>query len=236
MSLPAKAEFEAVRKSKVYEKVAEQIQRLIRDGLLKPGDMLPPERELAETFQVSRSSLRDAIRVLELMGMVEARQGEGTVVREPSGEAVATPLTAVLLQQREFVGELLELRGMIEPPLAARAATHADADDLAQLEDILRRQKEKVDRGDLAIEEDSEFHYSIARASNNKVVLQVVDVFMDLLRESRKQSLQVEGRLQKSLVSHQQILKAIARHDAAAAETAMRRHIQEIETIVLQEL
>ena len=236
MPLPAKAEFEAVRKTKVYEKVAEQIQRLIRDGLLKPGDMLPPERELAETFQVSRSSLRDAIRALELMGMVEARQGEGTVVREPSGEAVANPLTAVLLQQREFVSELLELRGMIEPTLAARAATHADADDLTHLEDILRRQKEKVDRGELAIEEDSEFHYSIARASNNKVVLQVVDVFMDLLRESRKQSLQVEGRLQKSLVSHQQILRAIAQHDAAAAESAMRRHIQEIEAIVLQEL
>ena len=236
MSLPAKAEFEAVRKTKVYEKVAEQIQRLIRDGLLKPGDMLPPERELAETFQVSRSSLRDAIRALELMGMVEARQGEGTIVREPSGEAVASPLTAVLLQQREFVSELLELRGMIEPTLAARAATHADADDLAHLEDILRRQKEKVDRGELAIEEDSEFHDRIARASNNKVVLQVVDVFMDLLRESRKQSLQVEGRLQKSLMSHQQILRAIARHDAAAAENAMRRHIQEIEAIVLPEL
>jgi GntR family transcriptional repressor for pyruvate dehydrogenase complex len=236
LPLPAKAEFEAVRKTKVYEKVAEQIQRLIRDGLLKPGDMLPPERELAETFQVSRSSLRDAIRALELMGMVEARQGEGTVVREPSGEAVANPLTAVLLQQREFVSELLELRGMIEPTLAARAATHADANDLVHLEDILRRQKEKVDRGELAIEEDSEFHYSIARASNNKVVLQVVDVFMDLLRESRKQSLQVEGRLQKSLVSHQQILRAIAQHDAAAAENAMRRHIQEIEAIVLQEL
>ena len=100
----------------------------------------------------------------------------------------------------------------------------------------MRRQKEKVRRGELAIEEDSEFHYAIAQASNNKVVLQVVDVFMDLLRESRKQSLQVEGRLQKSIVSHQQILKAIARHDGAAAESAMRRHIQEIESIVLQEL
>jgi GntR family transcriptional repressor for pyruvate dehydrogenase complex len=236
LPLPAKAEFEAVRKTKVYEKVAEQIQRLIRDGLLKPGDMLPPERELAETFQVSRSSLRDAIRALELMGMVEARQGEGTMVREPSADTAANPLTAVLRQQREFVSELLELRTMIEPTLAARAARHAGPQDLAELEDILRRQKEKVGRGELAIEEDSEFHYAIARASNNKVVLQVVDVFMDLLRESRKQSLQVEGRLRKSLASHQQILKAIARHDAAAAENSMRRHIQEIEAIVLQEL
>jgi GntR family transcriptional repressor for pyruvate dehydrogenase complex len=149
---------------------------------------------------------------------------------------VASPLTAVLVQQRRFVSELLELRGMIEPPLAARAANHATAEDIAKLEDILRRQKEKVSRGELAIEEDSEFHYTIARASNNKVVLQVVDVFMDLLRESRKQSLQVAGRLRKSVVSHQQILKAIARHDAEAAENAMRRHIHEVEAIVLQEL
>jgi GntR family transcriptional repressor for pyruvate dehydrogenase complex len=236
LSLPAKIEFEAVKKTKVYEKVVEQLQRMIRDGLVKPGEKLPPERELAETFQVGRSSVRDAIRTLELMGLVEARQGEGTVVREPSGDALANPLTAMLLQQREFVSELLELRGMIEPTLAARAATHASAGDLARLEDILRRQKDKVGRGELAIEEDSEFHYSIAQAAQNKVVLQVVDVFMDLLRESRKQSLQVEGRLQKSLASHQQILRAIAEHDTVAAESSMRRHIQEIETIVLQEL
>jgi GntR family transcriptional repressor for pyruvate dehydrogenase complex len=236
LPLPAKIEFEAVKKTKVYEKVVEQLQRMIRDGLVKPGEKLPPERELAETFQVGRSSVRDAIRTLELMGLVEARQGEGTVVREPSGDVLANPLTAMLLQQRELVSELLELRGMIEPTLAARAATHASAGDLAHLEDILRRQKDKVGRGELAIEEDSEFHYSIAQAAQNKVVLQVVDVFMDLLRESRKQSLQVEGRLQKSLASHQQILRAIAEHDAAAAESSMRRHIQEIETIVLQEL
>ena len=85
MALP-KAEFEAVRRTKVYEQVAEQMQRMIRDGLLQPGDKLPPERELAEMLQVSRGSLRDAIRTLELMGLVEPRQGEGTVVRDLSAD------------------------------------------------------------------------------------------------------------------------------------------------------
>ena len=82
MALP-KAEFEAVRRTKVYEQVAQQLQRMIRDGLVQPGEKLPPERELAEMLQVSRGSLRDAIRTLELMGLVEPRQGEGTVVCDP---------------------------------------------------------------------------------------------------------------------------------------------------------
>lgn len=232
----ARVDVDVVRKTKLYEKIAEQIQRLIRDGVLKPGDKLPPERELAEMFQVSRSSLRDAIRALELTGLVEPRQGERTVVRAPSTDSLINPLAAMLLLERELVGDLLEFRGMIEPTLARRAATYASTEDINHLRDILSRQKEKVDRGELAIEEDSEFHYAIARMAKNSVVLKVLDAFMDLLRESRKQSLQVQGRLQKSLAGHQQILQAIEQHDPTTAETAMRRHIEEIEGIVLNKI
>lgn len=232
----AKANIDVVRKTKVYENIADQIQRLIRDGLLKPGDKLPPERELAEMFHVSRSSLRDAIRALELVGLVEPRQGEGTVVRTPSTDSLINPLTAALLQEREVVSELLEFRAMVEPTLARRAANYASDEDLNHLNDILRRQKEKVDQGELAIEEDSKFHYAIAKIAKNSVVLKVLDAFMDLLQESREKSLQVDGRLQKSLAGHRQILQAIEQHDASAAETAMRRHIDEIEGLVLNKI
>ena len=232
----ATAEFEAVKKTKLYEKVVPQIQGMIRDGLLKPGDKLPPERELAETFHVSRSSLRDAIRALEVMGLVEPRQGEGTIVCDLSASSLVSPLSAVLSQKRELVSELLDVRRIIEPPLAARAAKHATPEDFAQLKDILRRQKEKVERGELAVEEDSEFHYAIARAAKNTVVLKVLDLFMDLLRESRERSLQVGGRLQKSFAGHCRIFSAICRRNAPAAEKAMRRHIEEIEEIVLKKM
>ncbi len=231
-----KVEFEAVRKTKLYEEVARQIERLILEGGLKPGDKLPPERELAETFEVSRGSVRDAIRTLELMGLVEPRQGEGTVVRDLSAESLLNPLATMLVRKRELVGELLDVRKMIEPPLAARAAAHASPEDVAYLEDILRRQKEKVRRGELAIEEDSEFHYTIARAAKNTVVLKVLDVLMDLLRESRERSLQVDGRLQRSFAGHQRIFSAIKRRDAAAAEGAMHRHLEEIEDVILRKL
>jgi GntR family transcriptional repressor for pyruvate dehydrogenase complex len=232
----AKSDVEAIHKTKVYEKIAVQIQRLICDGLLKPGEKLPPERELAGMFHVSRGSLRDAVRALEVTGFVEARHGEGTVVRTPSAESLINPLTTVLFHRREFVSELLEFRAMIEPALARRAATQASPEDLANLEDIVRRQQEKVDRGELAIEEDTQFHNTIAHAAKNRVVLNVLDVFMDLLRESREQSLQVEGRLQKSVEGHRQILQAIQRHDSPGAEAAMRRHIETIEGVVLNKM
>jgi GntR family transcriptional repressor for pyruvate dehydrogenase complex len=228
----AKPEFEAIRRNKVYEEVARRLEQLIAERM-KPGDMLPPERELAESFGVSRSSIRDAIRRLELVGMVEPRQGSGTVVRELSTDNLINPLTTVLVQKRKLVVELLDVRKMLEPPLAARAASHASAGDVAELEDILRRQDEKLRRGDPAIEEDNEFHYTIALASDNSVVLKVLDVLMDLLRETRERSLQVEGRPQKSIAGHRRILSAIKRHDPVAAELAMRRHIEEVSEIVL---
>ena len=109
-------------------------------------------------------------------------------------------------------------------------------EEIAQLEDILSRQKAKIDRGELAIEEDSKFHYTIAQAARNSVVLKVLDVFMDYLRDSRELSLQVEGRPQRSLNSHRRILNAIARKNPAAAEKAMRRHITTIEGLVLKKM
>jgi GntR family transcriptional repressor for pyruvate dehydrogenase complex len=226
----------AVRRTRVYEGVAKQLQHLIEEGVLSPGDMLPPERELAERFGVSRSSVRDAIRTLELVGMVEARQGEGTVVADASPEALVVPLANILLRKRELVGELLDVRKMIEPPLAARAAAHATAEDVARLEDVIRRQQEKTRRGEASVEEDSEFHYAIALAAGNTVVRRVVDVLMDLLRESRVRSLQVRGRPEKSLGGHRRIVDAIRRRDGASAETAMRKHLEEIEKVVLKKL
>lgn len=232
MPAPIKSDFEVVRRNKVYEEVAKQIERLILKKL-KPGDKLPSERELAEVLQVSRSSIRDAIRGLELMGLVEPRQGAGTIVREPSVESLVSPFANALKRQQELVSELLDFRKMLEPPLAARAATHASAEEVSEMEEILQRQEERQRQGDAAIAEDAEFHYNIALASGNSVVLKVLDILMDLLRETRERSLQVEGRPQKSLAGHQRILAAITRHDAEGAKSAMRRHIEDIEEIVL---
>jgi GntR family transcriptional repressor for pyruvate dehydrogenase complex len=230
-----KPEFEAIRKQRVHEEVAKQIEQVILKKL-SPGDKLPAERELAEMLGVSRSSIRDAIRRLEMVGLVEPRQGAGTVVREVSHEALVSPLTNVIAHKRQLVGELLDFRKMLEPPMAARAATHGSPEEVRRMEEILRRQDAKVRGGQLAVEEDSEFHYAIALASGNSVVVKVMDVVMDLLRETRSRSLQSAGRPQKSLAGHRKILSAIKRHDGAAAEMAMLQHLKDVEEMVFGKL
>ncbi len=232
MSAPVKSDFEVIRRNKVYEEVAKQIERLILQKL-QPGDKLPSERELAEMLQVSRSSIRDAIRSLELMGLVEPRQGAGTIVRERSAESIVNPFANALKRRQELVSELLDFRKMLEPPLAARAATHASPDEISEMEEILQRQEGKLSYGEAAIAEDAEFHYSIALASGNSIVLKVLDILMDLLRDTRERSLQLKGRPERSLAGHRRILAAIKRHDAGAAKDAMRRHIEDVEEIVL---
>jgi GntR family transcriptional repressor for pyruvate dehydrogenase complex len=232
---PAAVQFETVRKERRYEQVAEQIQKLIAQGTLKTGDRLPPERELATRFGVARSSIRDAVRTLEVMGILEPRQGAGTVVRDLSADSLVVPFATVLVRKRELVAELLDVRRMLEPGLAARAAKNATALEVLELEDILRRQAEKLKRGEPSIEEDSEFHYVIGRAARNSVVLKVLDVLMDLLRESRARSLQAPGRPERSYAGHMRVLRAIKRRDPAAAEKAVRKHLEEIESIVMRQ-
>src|SRR5438309_8177201 len=228
--------FETVRKVRRYEQVADQIRRLISNGTLKTGDLLPPERELAVRLGVGRSSVRDAVRTLEVMGILEPRQGHGTLVRDLSADALVVPLASVLTRKRELVSELLDVRRMIEPGLAARAARNATPEEIGHLEDILRRHEEKLRRGQSTMDEDSDFHYAIARAARNSVLLKVVDVLMDLLVESRVRSLQVPGRPERSYKGHRLILRAIKRRDAKAAEAAVRKHLGEIEEIVMRQL
>lgn len=231
---PPRTGFEAISRHKVYQEVARQLERHILEQL-KPGDLLPPERQLGELLGVSRGSVRDAIRSLELKGLLEPRQGFGTVVCDP-GVSVGDPLAQALLDRRQLVAELIDVRKMIEPHVAARAALHASNEDIAEMQDILARQETKVRGGEPATEEDTEFHYAIALASRNRAIVKVMENLMDVLRETRERSSQGKGRPQKSLAGHRRILAALKRHDAAAAEAAVVRHLQEIETIALNKL
>jgi GntR family transcriptional regulator, transcriptional repressor for pyruvate dehydrogenase complex len=230
---PLKHGLEAIPRNRVYSEVAKQLQTRIVNKL-KPGDMLPPERELVRTFGVSRGSIRDAIRSLEAVGLLEPRQGIGTVVRQISPDAVLTPVTNALLQERRTIQELLEVRNIIEPALARRAALHASPGQIAEMRAILNRQQEKVRSGEPAIDEDSAFHYAIALAADNSVMMKLARVLMDLLRETRESLSHVEGRPEKSLAGHLRIVAALQLGDASGAEAAMRRHLSEIEQIVLE--
>ena len=218
-----------VRKTKIYHEIVEQIKGLITEGRIKPGDRLPPERELAELFKASRNSVRDAIRVLEQMGLIESRQGDGTYVRTLSPEELAEPLALCLLQSRTQMGELWEVRRVLEPALAESAAARITEEELAELEAVLDAQRQKVEAGFIALEEDAAFHYGIAQAARNGVMLRVMDTLVDLLRQSRERSLQQRDRPAYSHVGHVRILAALRRRDPAAARAEMLQHLREIE-------
>src|SRR6266446_9002767 len=192
---------------------------MIAEGRLKSGDQLPPERDLAEKFVVSRTSVREALRALESLGLVEIRPGEGTFVREGSVESLIEPLALVMASQREAIGELFEARQMIEPALAVLAARRATPEALHEMERILEEQAKEVAAGRTGLEQDAEFHSAIGAAAHNRAITRIAHAVMDLLRQSREESLNTPGRPTRSHEDHRRLLAAIrARYDADAAD------------------
>ena len=156
MSTHPKTEFEAIRRNKLYEEVADKLQQWIL-AEMKPGDKLPPERQLAGMFGVGRSSVRDAVRRLQAMGLVEPRQGHGTVICEVSDDAIISPLSSVLVRKWKLVAELLDVRKIIEPGIAARAAGNASPEHISAMEEILERQMAKLAHGESAMKRTPSF-------------------------------------------------------------------------------
>jgi GntR family transcriptional repressor for pyruvate dehydrogenase complex len=219
-------------RARAYESIVLHVQQLVEEGALKPGDKLPSERDLGERFGVGRSSVRDAIRILEVKGIVRSRQGGGTVVQSLSPDSLVSLFADIVIRKRALVDELMDVRRIIEPALAARAAVNASPEQIAELKEILARQRDKVRRGEPAVEEDFRFHNAIARAAGNSVVLAVLDTLINLLAETRQRTLQVTGRPEVSLAGHRRVLRAIERRSPEAAEDAMRRHIGAIAGLI----
>jgi GntR family transcriptional repressor for pyruvate dehydrogenase complex len=227
---------EPVRRSRIYEHIVEQIRALVREGRWAPGDQIPPERELAERFRVSRTSVREALRALEMQGVIESRQGGGTFVRTADAEALVPPLAAAILRGRREMAEVLEVRELIEPGIARQAAARARPEHISELERLVARQRECIAQGRPFVDEDTAFHYTLARAADNHILLRLHNVILDLLRESRQSYLHVPDRPQMSLRGHEAILTAVKDHDADAAFEASLAHIVEVREGILRAL
>src|SRR5438552_10788443 len=224
---------EPVKRSRIYEHIVEQSEALLRECRWAPGDQIPRERELAERFRVSWTSVREALRALEMQGVIESRQGGGTFVRTADTEALVPPLAAAILRGQRELAEVLEVRELIEPGIARLAATRATSEPVSELEHLLERQQECIANGRPFVDEDTAFHYTLARAADNHILLRLHNVILDLLRESRQSYLHVPDRPQMSLRGHEAILGAIKAHDAEAAYGASLAHITEVRDKIL---
>jgi len=218
---------EPIRRSRLYQGIVEQIEGLLEKGDLRAGDQLPPERQLAEQFQVSRASVREALRTLELLGVVETRAGGGTFVRQTSPDDLTRPLTS-LIARGHSLADVIEFRGLIEPAIAALAAERVTQPQLTELGEIFSEQERKVEAGEPYAEEDTRFHELIGEASRNELLTTILGVIWDVLRESREQWLQTNQRAHSSLDAHRRILAALAAHDPDAARRAAAEHIKAV--------
>ena len=222
-------DFKAIKRSRLYQGIVEQIQALIGEGVLKPGDRLPPERELAERLQVSRSSLREAMRALELQGLVVSRPGAGTFVSTESLDTLIATIASSLTQARDTLSDIFEVRHLLEPQLAALAAERATPEDVRRMAEALEGQERQVAGGETGVEGDTAFHFALAQATENWALARVMSTISDILRQSRDRSLQSPGRPQRSLASHRHILEMVQRRDVEGAREAMQDHISEVE-------
>lgn len=215
-----------IQRNRVSKQIEQQILALMRDGQLTIGERLPSERELSEMFSVSRASVREAMRSLEHLGVIDVRQGGGTFVREAGWRDLGSRITAVFAVHPNLLGDIYEARCVIEPALGRSAAQNATDEDIVQLHEILDRQGEKLLRGEPTVLEDNEFHAIITRAAGNPILQTMAEACLNLLESSRESYLQTRDRQTVSLRTHRMILDAIERHDPDAAYRASLHHIQ----------
>ncbi len=185
-----------IKKTRIHEEVFSQIHELIKQGRLKARDQLPSERELAETFKVSRTSVREALRTLESQGLIVSKTGMGNFVVDLPVEALVGPLARLLIDEKKALADVFELRKLIEPHIAALAAERATATDVAKLKKIVAKQTEAVSRGETGVEADAELHLCISRATQNQALQKLVSGLMEMLSRSR------EDRCRRISVEH----------------------------------
>lgn len=218
-----------IKAKRVSDQAYEQIRDLIFRGQLKPGDQIMPERELAQALGVSRPTVREAIKKLVTMGLLEHRQGQGTFVRSTDSQREHNPLAAVIEGHDASLEELLEVRMGLEGQSVLLAAQRATTEDIQVLQRALEAMLAENAAGRLGIEEDVSFHMAITFATKNPVQVYIMKNFYDLLHFGIRENLQALWEEPSSLPiirrQHRGIFDAIKNHDPEAAYQAMKEHI-----------
>jgi GntR family transcriptional repressor for pyruvate dehydrogenase complex len=231
--------FQAIpRGSTLANRVTRQIERLIVEGQLQPGDRLPPERTLARQFGVSRTVIREAVRALVAKSLLEVRPGSGTVVRSPSTESVAQSMKLLLRagQPELDYDKVHEIRRLLEVEIAGLAAERRTTEDLKEMEQILDQASKIQDNRDEFAQSDVDFHAALASATHNELFSLVLDSLVDIMLQVRQMAFGVSGTPSRALRYHQAILGEVKAGDPEGARQAMHEHLIESEDTMRQAL
>jgi GntR family transcriptional repressor for pyruvate dehydrogenase complex len=220
-----------IKTKKIYEEIVEQIKQLMADGNLKPGDKLLSERELAERLQVSRASVREAIRSLEMMAFVEIKPGDGTFVRSQNTDDIILPLAMFLAVEKSSLLDMFEIRRIFETATASMAAERASEEEVDQIRIAVENMNESINFHDSekGEEYDTVFHYAIAEATHNGLLIRlyrtISEDFSRAISAARRQLYIDEHNPQIILDQHRKIFEAIKNHNPQAAAGAMLEHL-----------
>jgi len=220
--------FEAIKNTKVFDQVIGQIKELIRQGDLKCGDKLPSERDMCEQLRVSRTSIREALRALEMLGIIEARQGGGNYINEQFEDSFFEPLSLTFLLHGSNIDEVIKFRQMMEPQAAGEAAVRRSEEQLEEMKRLLCELK-TTENETVSAAIDKQLHYKIIEASGNKLVAYTMYAVSALVEEYiiNTRSSMIKNPENKSLLyeQHDNIIHAIEKQDSAEAIKAMSEHL-----------
>ncbi|MFV9510369.1 FadR/GntR family transcriptional regulator [Tepidibacillus sp. LV47] len=227
-----------IKPQKIYERVAEQLKEMILDGTLKPGERLLSVRELAEELQVGRSAVREALSALSAMGLIEIRQGEGTFVKKFSEADLLSLDVSDQLIDMDQIKSLMEVRKIIEVGAVELAAQRRTNEDLFHLEKALNKMKEDLKTLDENEEADWMFHYAVARATKNNMLVYIIESISDSIKKNlktnRKILFSLPGTPEQLLKEHMNIYLAIEKKDPQEARSLMFEHLQRVEDKIVE--
>ncbi len=223
-----------VERNSVADQVAKKILDLVRTGNLKPGDQLPPERDLAQMLQVSRPSVREAMRGLQILGVVKSRQGGGAYVSSMDVADLLGPLQFLITLKAHNVHALHESRVLVDGGIARMAAERMTGSDIERLKAIVNLQRGMIGDAVAFRVSDLEFHRTIMEASGNPLLVRVAHSFYVLGMEYRRAASEQPGVIEQSVGDHDAIVSALAARDPLGAERAMVQHIDNVHQTTLQ--
>lgn len=220
------AKIRPIERQRLYESIVEQMHDLIVDGTWKPGERLPSERDLVDMLSVGRASVREALRILEALGYIVIKPGDGSYVSENVSINSLLHNLSHLIHGDEYIVDLMEVRELIESQIAFMAAEGASAEDIAQLDAILDAQAASVEAGGTGVEKNIQFHVRMTEATGNRVLLELQQIFFQLSRKTITDLFRVPGRREESLRQHRAILEAIRARDSERAHHLMLEHMR----------
>ena len=226
---------EPLERMPVGEMVARRILDMVKAGSLKPGDQLPTERDLAQSLNVSRPSVREAIRGLAILGVVRTVQGGGAYISDLDAEALLGPIQFFLSLQDLNITELYDARSLIESDVARRAAVNMDGPSLARLEAILETQKDCLDDPDAFRASDYAFHEIIWIGSGNAFLKRIGESLNVIGLEFRKRASESPAVLRQSYADHKVLVAALKARDADAAAKAAEQHMQNVYRVTIEQ-